>query len=174
MTAARLVYVLSPAKTLDLSAPRVLQCSHPSLLSDAHELIAQLRSLSKSQSKKVRLLVDVASQEYFRSLPRDALEAANVNVVDCVFQDDGEIKSVYAKRARGLMYRYLIQQRVDSLERITRFDLEGYKYSSIASNNDTLVFTRTAAAQKAALRQTQEKAKAKKASKSSLCQVECE
>ncbi|RLN83036.1 hypothetical protein BBJ28_00023205 [Nothophytophthora sp. Chile5] len=297
MTAARLVYVLSPAKTLDLSAPRVLHCSQPSLLSDAHELIAQLRSLSQSQvkkllgvsdalaklnfdrfqtfdvsetataavnpastlkqaaltfhgpayqglesqsltdddlefaqshlrilcglygmlrpldliqpyrlemgqrletkrgkdlyafwgdalvsqidalfreaeaedeSKNMRLLVNVASQEYFRSLPRDALEAADVNVVDCVFQDDGKIKSVYAKRARGLMCRYLIQQRVDSLEGITRFDLEGYKYSSTASNKDTLVFTRTAAAQKVALRLAQEKAQTKEKPKATV------
>lgn len=113
---------------------------------------------AKEDEKKQRVLVNVASQEYFKSLPRDALDKAGISVVDCVFKDDGKIKSVYAKRARGLMCRYLIQKRVDSLEGITGFDLEGYKYSSAASSDDTFVFTRTAAEQKAALQQTKAKA----------------
>ncbi|KAL4157642.1 hypothetical protein PRNP1_006659 [Phytophthora ramorum] len=50
---ARLAYVLSPAKTLDLSAPRISQCSQPRLLSDAHELIAQLRTLPQAKVKSL-------------------------------------------------------------------------------------------------------------------------
>ncbi|KAF4030407.1 hypothetical protein GN244_ATG17827 [Phytophthora infestans] len=42
------------------------------------------------------------------------------------------------------MCRYLIQNRVDSVEGITGFDLEGYKYASSASSDETFVFTRTA------------------------------
>ncbi|KAJ8563996.1 hypothetical protein ON010_g7350 [Phytophthora cinnamomi] len=118
---------------------------------------------ANEDEKKPRVLVNVASQEYFKSLPRDALEKAGISVVDCVFKDDGKIKSVYAKRARGLMCRYLIQKRVDSLEGITGFDLEGYKYSSAASSDETFVFTRTAAEQKAALQQTKAKASTPKA-----------
>ncbi|KAF4320441.1 hypothetical protein BBO99_00005478 [Phytophthora kernoviae] len=122
---------------------------------------------ASDDEKKQRVLVNVASQEYFKSLPRDALKDARISMVDCVFKDDGKIKSVYAKRARGLMCRYLIQKRVDSLEGITEFDLEGYKYSSSASSDDTFVFTRTAVAQKMVLAKTQAKAKAKAVSKAS-------
>ncbi|RLN55429.1 hypothetical protein BBJ29_002647 [Phytophthora kernoviae] len=128
-------------------------------------IVSELDTLFREEEasddeKKQRVLVNVASQEYFKSLPRDALKDARISMVDCVFKDDGKIKSVYAKRARGLMCRYLIQKRVDSLEGITEFDLEGYKYSSSASSDDTFVFTRTAAAQKAVLAKTQAKAKA--------------
>ncbi|CAI5721286.1 unnamed protein product [Peronospora effusa] len=109
---------------------------------------------AKENVKQQRVVVNVASQEYFKSLPQSALKAAGIMVVTCVFKDDGKIKSVYAKRARGLMCRYLIQKRVDSLKGITGFDLEGYKYASTASSDDTYVFTRTGAEQKLGLQQT--------------------
>ncbi|KAG3074676.1 hypothetical protein PI124_g19259 [Phytophthora idaei] len=296
MPSARLLYVLSPAKTLDLSASRVSQCSQPRLLLDAHELVEQLQKLSQAKVKSLlgvsdalaklnfdrfqafdvsktateaaspsetlkqaalafngpayqgleahslpetdlelaqthlrilcglygvlrpldliqpyrlemgqkfvnkrgkdlyefwgdtivseldalfkeeeakedvklpRVLVNVASQEYFKSLPSSALKEVGISVVDCVFKDDGKIKSVYAKRARGLMCRYLIQKRVDSVEGLTGFDLEGYKYSSSASSDVMFVFTRTASEQKAAMQKMKEKAATKTKTKTS-------
>ncbi|CAH0516882.1 unnamed protein product [Peronospora belbahrii] len=275
MTSARLVYVLSPAKTLNMATTSITQCTQPRFLSDTHELIEQLRSLSHTQVKSLlgvndaltklnydryqafdtlktateatnpskslkqavlafhgpayqgldaqhmstkdlhfaqshlrilsglygilrpldliqpyrfemgqkfhtnrgknlyefwaqtlvfeldalfsreeanegmkqqRVLVNVASQEYFKTLSCSALTAAGIVVVHCVFKDDGKIKSVYAKRARGLMCKYLIQNRVDSLEGIARFNLEGYQFSNKVSSDDTYVFTRTGAA----------------------------
>lgn len=107
---------------------------------------------------EAKVLVNLASQEYFKSLPLDALDA-DVRVVDCVFQDDGKIKSVYAKRARGLMCRYLIQHRVASVDGIKAFDLEGYAFAPAASSDSTLVFNRTAAKQKQVLQRIQAKAK---------------
>lgn len=94
-----------------------------------------------------KIIVNVASQEYFKSVRQDALDV-DVRVVDCVFQDDGKIKSVYAKRARGLMCRFLIERRVDSLDGVREFNLEGYKYSPRASSDSTLVFNRSGGAAK--------------------------
>lgn len=109
-----------------------------------------------------KVLVNLASQEYFKSIPLDALDD-DVQVVDCVFQDDGKVKSVYAKRARGLIVRYLIQNRVESVAGIQAFDLEGYAFAAKASSATTFVFTRTAATQKAVLKDIQAKAKLAKA-----------
>uniref|UniRef100_K3X0J3 Uncharacterized protein n=1 Tax=Globisporangium ultimum (strain ATCC 200006 / CBS 805.95 / DAOM BR144) TaxID=431595 RepID=K3X0J3_GLOUD len=111
--------------------------------------------------KEQKVIVNVASQEYFKSIPLEALDD-DIQVIDCVFQDDGKIKSVYAKRARGLMCRYLIQNQVDSIESIKKFDLEGYVFTTTASNETTFVFNRTAAKQKQVLKEIQAQAKLKK------------
>lgn len=106
-----------------------------------------------------KVIVNVASQEYFKSIPLNALDES-IQVVDVVFQDDGKVKSVYAKRARGLMCRYLIQNQVDSVEGIKKFNLEGYVFTKTASSATTFVFNRTAAKQKEVLKEIQAKAKA--------------
>ena len=56
----------------------------------------------------VQLLVNLASQEYFKSVRTKSL--CGVRVVECVFKDKGRVTSVYAKRARGLMARYIVTQ----------------------------------------------------------------
>jgi hypothetical protein len=113
----------------------------------AEQLNAHFANLEADATGDDKILVNVASQEYFKSVRQDALDA-DVRVVDCVFQDDGKIKSVYAKRARGLMCRFLIEQRVDSLDGVREFNLEGYEYSPRASSESTLVFNRSGGAAK--------------------------
>lgn len=113
----------------------------------AEQLNAHFADLEVDAAGGDKILVNVASQEYFKSVRQDALEA-DVRVVDCVFQDDGKIKSVYAKRARGLMCRFLIERRVDSLDGVREFNLEGYEYSPRASSESTLVFNRSGGAAK--------------------------
>lgn len=115
------------------------------------------RSFAKLKNGQ-KVLVNVASQEYFKSVQVDALDD-DVLVVDCVFQDDGKIKSVYAKRARGLMCRFLIENRVNSIDGIKKFDLEGYAFAAKASSETTFVFNRTVAKQKEVLKEIQAKAK---------------
>ena len=58
----------------------------------------------------VQLLVNLASQEYFKSVRTKSLSLCGVRVVECVFKDKGRVTSVYAKRARGLMARYIVTQ----------------------------------------------------------------
>ena len=90
-------------------------------------------------AQRVPVLVNLASQEYFRAVPRAALQA---RVVDCVFEDwkDGAYKiiSFHAKRARGLMARHAITRRAQRVSQLLDFDLGGYAHAPDASEPDRL------------------------------------
>jgi len=89
------------------------------------------------------VVVNVASQEYFKAVDRKALKAA---VVECVFQEykNGQYKviSFMAKRARGLLVRYATEHRLVQPDQLRAFDSEGYQWDAKASQPDTLVFRR--------------------------------
>ena len=89
------------------------------------------------------MIVNLASQEYFKAVDRKALKA---RVIECVFEDwkGGAYKiiSFHAKRARGLMARYAITHRVTTPHQLEGFDLEGYGYDKLASEPERLVFRR--------------------------------
>lgn len=89
------------------------------------------------------VVVNLASQEYFKSVDLRVLQA---RVIECVFEDwkGGRYKiiSFHAKRARGLMTRYAIQHRVLTPRQLEGFDLEGYAFDQAASATDRLVFRR--------------------------------
>jgi cytoplasmic iron level regulating protein YaaA (DUF328/UPF0246 family) len=89
------------------------------------------------------LIVNLASEEYFKSVDKKALKP---RIVACVFEEfkGGKYKviSFAAKRARGLMVRYCVQQRALSVEQLKGFDLEGYQYVAAASEPYRLVFRR--------------------------------
>lgn len=92
---------------------------------------------------KSPVIVNLASQEYFRAADRPVLKA---RVVECVFEDwkNGQYKiiSFFAKKARGLMARYAIQHRIATPKSLEKFDLEGYAFDARASAPDRLVFRR--------------------------------
>jgi len=92
---------------------------------------------------KTPVVVNLASQEYFKAVDRRALKA---RVIDCVFEERKEsgwkIVSFSAKKARGLMARYAIMKRVETPRRLEAFDLEGYAFDPAASQPDRLVFRR--------------------------------
>ena len=56
-----------------------------------------------------------------------------------------KIISFFAKKARGLMARYIIQQRLENIEQLKRFDLAGYSYSPEQSTANQQVFLRHSA-----------------------------
>jgi cytoplasmic iron level regulating protein YaaA (DUF328/UPF0246 family) len=89
------------------------------------------------------IVVNLASQEYFKAVDTQALKA---RVIDCVFQDykAGQYKiiSFLAKRARGLMARYAAQRRIAAPQALEGFDLEGYVFAPAVSTPDRLVFRR--------------------------------
>lgn len=89
------------------------------------------------------VVVNLASNEYFKAVQPKAL---NARLITPVFKDfkNGQYKiiSFYAKKARGLMSRYIIQNRLDTPEAIKAFDLEGYYFSPEQSKGDTWVFLR--------------------------------
>jgi cytoplasmic iron level regulating protein YaaA (DUF328/UPF0246 family) len=76
------------------------------------------------------------------------LKVLKGRVLECVFEEykDGKYKliSFFAKRARGLMARYALTQRLTLPQQLQAFDLEGYAYADVASTPDRLVFRRRA------------------------------
>ncbi len=91
-------------------------------------------------------LVNLASQEYFASVDRKAL---TLPVVSCAFKerkgDELKIISFHAKKARGLMARYAIDQRVDRAEGLKDFKVGGYGFDPALSTDADWVFTRKSA-----------------------------
>ena len=100
------------------------------------------------QDVKAKALCNLASQEYFKSIKSSRLA---VPVIEPVFEDWSEsqrkfkIVSFYAKRARGLMARYVVTQRLKSAEGLKDFAAEGYAYISEASTATRWVFRRKSA-----------------------------
>lgn len=89
------------------------------------------------------VIVNLASEEYFKAVDRKALKA---RVVSCVFEEfrGGKYKiiSFNAKRARGLMARYAIGKKLTTVRKLEGFEAEGYRFAPAASGPDRLVFRR--------------------------------
>ena len=92
-----------------------------------------------------KVVVNLASQEYFRAADRKALKA---RVVECVFEEGRaggwQIISFFAKRARGLMARWAVRHRLDDPAALRAFAEEGYAFTPAVSTPDRLVFRRLA------------------------------
>jgi cytoplasmic iron level regulating protein YaaA (DUF328/UPF0246 family) len=89
------------------------------------------------------LLVNLASAEYFEAVDESAIDA---RIITPTFKDlkNGRYRflSFYAKKARGLMARYIIKNRVSTLKGLKDFDEAGYYYSESQSRGDNWVFLR--------------------------------
>jgi len=89
------------------------------------------------------VLVNLASNEYFSSVNKKALKA---QLVTPVFKDEknGQFKviSFYAKKARGLMARFMVNQKPNSVSDLKAFDYAGYRFSASESSDKELVFKR--------------------------------
>lgn len=90
-----------------------------------------------------QLLVNCASQEYFGAV---APKALNLKVITPVFMEDkdgtAKVVSFYAKRARGAMARYIIQNRLKTANSLLDFDSGGYAYQPQMSTPEKPVFLR--------------------------------
>ncbi|MGF1713770.1 peroxide stress protein YaaA [Photobacterium chitinilyticum] len=90
-----------------------------------------------------KLLVNLASNEYFKSVKPKKLDA---QLITPVFKDckNGNYKviSFYAKKARGMMARYILDNKIDSVEGLKQFDVAGYYFVPAESTDKDLVFKR--------------------------------
>ncbi len=97
----------------------------------------------RAQQDATPVVVNLASQEYFKAVDTKVLRA---RVVECVFEDykNGQYKviSFFAKRARGLMARYAITHQVATPKKLESFNLDGYQFDSAISTPERLVFRR--------------------------------
>lgn len=89
------------------------------------------------------VLVNLASNEYFKSVKPRSIEG---RIITPQFKENknGSYKmiGIYAKRARGLLSRYILQNRIEDPEHMKQFDVEGYQYNATLSHDDNWVFTR--------------------------------
>ena len=85
----------------------------------------------------------MASTEYFKVLPKKVLK---VPMITPVFKDfkNGEYKTVmtFAKKARGLMVRYILDNNIKTIDGLKNFNKESYRFSEEMSTENELLFTR--------------------------------
>ncbi|MDT8699001.1 peroxide stress protein YaaA [Kluyvera ascorbata] len=106
-----------------------------------YEITNTLNAALEAQGDDV--VINLASDEYFRSVKPKALAG---RIIKPVFLDEknGKFKviSFYAKKARGLMSRYIIENRLSKPEQLTGFNSEGYFFDAENSSAEELVFKR--------------------------------
>ena len=97
------------------------------------------------QLKKVKsnYLINLASNEYFKSVKPNEL---NAEIITPAFKEfkNGEYKmiGIYAKKARGMLSRYIIQNKLSDPEDIKSFNEDGYRFNKSLSKGNNFVFTR--------------------------------
>ena len=96
-----------------------------------------------SELQENELFINLASNEYFSAVDTKTLK---VSVITPEFKDykDGKLKmiSFFAKKARGLMVRYIIDTNAETIEDLKQFNYDGYAFDANLSKGNTLVFTR--------------------------------
>ena len=103
-------------------------------------------TVAKSLNEELKdgeLLINLASTEYFKVIPKKVLK---VPMITPIFKDfkNGEYKTImtFAKKARGLMVRYIIDHNVKTIEELKGFNIDNYRFSEEMSSGNNLVFTR--------------------------------
>ena len=138
-------------KPLDLIAPHRLEMGTRLANEQGSNLYAfwgdtQTKALNREfKALGHSTLLNLASDEYFKSVKPKALKA---DIVTPRFLDSNDGKtykviSFYAKRARGTMARWLIQQKVDTPDQLKEFSEDGYRYDKKRSEPNQPVFTRS-------------------------------
>jgi cytoplasmic iron level regulating protein YaaA (DUF328/UPF0246 family) len=96
-----------------------------------------------SELQNDEIFINLASNEYFSAVDTKTLK---VPVITPEFKDykDGKLKmiSFFAKKARGMMVRYIIDANAETIDDLKGFNYEGYAFDANLSEGNTLVFTR--------------------------------
>ena len=102
---------------------------------------ASIKALLKQEKSGV--LVNLCSAEYFKAIKPDLLD---IKVITPAFKEfkDGSYRfiTLYAKKARGMMCNFIIQNHLNRIEELKRFDVAGYKFNESISSDNEWVFTR--------------------------------
>ncbi|MEN8124137.1 MAG: peroxide stress protein YaaA [Bacteroidota bacterium] len=134
-------------KPLDLMQPYRLEMGTKLKIGSKDNLYKfwgdSLTETLNNEMKNDEPLINLASQEYFKAINPKLLEAP---VITPVFKDfkNGKLKiiSFFAKKARGMMVRYVIDNNIENAEDLKGFNSGGYAFDANLSTDDQLVFTR--------------------------------
>lgn len=121
-------------RPLDLMQPYRLEMGTKLEVGDADSLYGYwgdtLTDMLNKEMKAEELLVNLASNEYFKSINKKKLTS---KLITPIFKDykNGDLKIIafYAKKARGSMVRYLVENDITNLDGIIGFDVDGYAFS---------------------------------------------
>jgi uncharacterized protein len=101
-----------------------------------------IEDFKKDRSK---ILVNLASKEYFKTI-EGITKSEGIKVITPVFKElKGDIYKIItmkAKNARGLMSRYIIQNQIENIDELKKFNLDGYEFNERLSTSSEIVFTR--------------------------------
>ncbi|WP_372794853.1 peroxide stress protein YaaA [Lutibacter sp.] len=104
---------------------------------------ATVTNALNEELKNDEVFINLASNEYFKVIKTKLLK---VPVITPIFKDykDGKLKmiSFFAKKARGLMVRFIIDNAIENIEDLKKFNSEGYAFDMNLSTEKELVFTR--------------------------------
>jgi hypothetical protein len=90
-----------------------------------------------------RVLINLASIEYYKSIRAKSIKGQIVTpIFKDYHQDRYQVIGFFAKKARGLMARYIIDKQIKQVEEIKQFNGEGYAFNPSLSNLQDWVFTR--------------------------------
>ena len=135
-------------RPLDLIQPYRLEMGTSLSVNRKKDLYAlwqsKITDFFNKEMRQDEFLLNLASKEYFKAIDPNKLKAP---VIMPVFKDfkNGKLKiiSLYAKKARGSMVRYIVDTEATSVEELKGFDYDGYRYSENESSEENeLVFTR--------------------------------
>ena len=134
-------------KPLDLIQPYRLEMGTRLKVGNSENLYKfwnnELANSLNEELQEDELLINLASSEYFKALPKKTLKT---KMITPVFKDfkNGQYKTImtYAKMARGYMVRYIIDNNVETIEDLKGFNIENYRFSEEMSTDTELVFTR--------------------------------
>lgn len=134
-------------KPLDLMQPYRLEMGTKLAVGTHKDLYAfwkeKVTKALNQELKSDELFINLASQEYFGAIDVKKLK---VPVITPEFKDlkDGKLKmiSFFAKKARGMMVRYILDHDVQDLDGLKGFNYEGYAFDASLSTEQKLVFTR--------------------------------
>ena len=134
-------------KPLDLIQPYRLEMGTKLNIGEANNLYkfwdSSLADSLNNEMNKGDLLINLASAEYFKAVPKKILTNPMITPIFKEFKNgDYKIVMTYAKRARGLMVRYIIDNNINTIEELKGFDTEGYLFTESLSTESELVFTR--------------------------------
>lgn len=98
------------------------------------------KELTKNRFK---YLINLCSNEYFKAINEKNIKA---EIITPIFKQESNgnyrVVSFYAKKARGLMSRFIIKNNLENIEDLKAFDLEGYHYNEKQSNKNQMAFIR--------------------------------
>jgi uncharacterized protein len=136
-------------RPMDLIQPYRLEMGTSFQTGKSSDLYAYWKPLVTEQIQHVfrqqgdNTLINLASKEYFKAIDTSKAQA---KIITPVFKEyrDGKYKFVtfYMKKARGLMTRFIIENRITEAENIKAFDLEGYSFNEQLSDENQYLFTR--------------------------------